>query len=137
MKFVNKLGIIEKARRFVSSASSVQDGEVQSPTKLAEIIRSLTARITELESKSPGEGTEFEISDVGAAGADVNLFHSYGKPVRYYVVYWATTIGGTLPTTGPELVAQSDSTNDNLHLKSYVSGRAVIRVEPAEAGIER
>ncbi len=131
MKFVTVTGALTKARRHVSSASSVQEEEVKLPSKLAEILRLLMARVAAVETLTPPEGIEFEV-EVGAAGAVTTLAHNLKSAVRYSVVFWTKVRAGTTyPTAGPILVADELSTDTVLHLRSYTAGRAVIRVEPA------
>jgi hypothetical protein len=90
MRFINVAGVIQKARRFVSASGGAQDDEVKDPTKLANIIRHVQRRISDVEARTPPEATEFEVT-CGDRGAQVRLSHNVGGPVRYYVTSW--TIG--------------------------------------------
>jgi hypothetical protein len=136
MRFIDRLGNVSRARRSVSGTASVQDEEVKSHVKLAEVLRGLLRRITELEAKTPKEATEFEV-DLVSAGDIVTLSHKYGVPVRYYVVTWTrlSNPASAFPANPPNFVMQSTSDINNLVLKGTVSGRAIIRVEPAQSGI--
>lgn len=132
-KLVKSDGSVPVQRRPVSS-NTVWDKDV-TPKGLAESLRQIAKAINALQISQELPFTEFE-KNVGTSGAEVRCFHGFGKPVRYSVVYWTRQVGGSYPTTAPILVAQATSTSSELVLKSYVSGRAIIRVEPAEVGIE-
>lgn len=135
MRFVNGAGTVVKARRAVYGGGATQALRADTPEQLSAVLAELMSRVSDLEAQAGDEATEFE-KDVGAGGAAVKLYHGFGKPVRYYVTYWTRSVGGAYPTTAPILVAQADSTSDELSLKSYVAGRAIIRVEAAQAGID-
>jgi hypothetical protein len=126
---------VARGRRQVSQATSIHDDEVKTPSGIAAALRDVMSRLSDLESDAPEQTAEFE-RDVSAGGATVKLYHGFGKPVRYWVTYWTRVPGGAYPTTAPILVAQADSTDNELSLKSYVAGRAIIRVEANPAGIE-
>ena len=135
MRFVGIDGTLAKARRFVSSALNVSEDEVSIPGKLAEILRQSLRRVAELEARTPPEAIEFEV-EVGTLGALTTMRHGLNSGVRFSVVYWTKIrAGSTYPTAAPVLIADETSDSNNLVLRSYVAGRAVIRIEPAFHGI--
>ncbi len=135
MRFVNVNGVLQKARRFVSGAGSVQDEEVKSPQKLAELLRQMQKRISEIESVIPPEPIEFEVN-VGSGGTITTISHNFNSAVRWYVVQW-TQVGGTAyPVAAPRLVQDATSTSKVLALRSYTAGKAVVRVESAFADVD-
>jgi hypothetical protein len=135
MKFINVNGVLQRARRFVSGGGQVQEDEVRDPQKLAEIIRQMQRRLSELESVTPPEGQEFEVN-VGSGGALTSIAHNVGGPVRWSVVCW-TQVGGTAyPVAAPALVQDVTSTSKTLVLRSYVAGKAIVRVESAFADVD-
>lgn len=134
MRFFDINGVMQKARRFVSGNANVQDEEVKNPVKLAEILRGVLRRLTDAEAAIPPESLEFEV-EVSTAAALTTLSHNFNGPVRYWVTYWTADRTGSAPTTAPILVVDITSDDNNLILKSYVAGRAIVRVEPAFRGI--
>lgn len=88
MRFINVNGVLARARRYVSRSGGVQDEEVRDPVKLAELIRQLQKRVTDLESVAAPEGIEFEVN-CGELGESLSIAHNFGGPVRYYVTHWA------------------------------------------------
>ncbi len=138
MRFVSLVSnLVGKARRGVTqglSAGPGADGKTN-PAQLAEQVRQVMLRVNKLEALTPPEPTEFEVV-VAAAGATVSLRHSFGGPVRWWVVYWGTPVGGAAPAAGASLAMSNTSDNDTLVLRSYVAGRAIIRVEPSAQSIE-
>ncbi len=134
MRFVDVNGVLRRARRYVSGSGSVQDEEVKNPQKLAEIIRQMQKRISEIESVTPPEPIEFEVT-LGYGGAVTSLLHNLNGPVRWYVTEWTHASGLAHPVEPPILVRSTLTTNRILALKSYVPGRAVIRIEPAFADV--
>lgn len=126
MRFIGSNGILAKARRFVSTSPAVSEADVTEPKKLAEILRNLCSLVAKLENKSGPEAVEIE-ADVSTGAAKVYLRHSLNSPIRFYVTHWSNSTGA------PSLVWSSDSTPDMLVLKSYVAGRAVIRIEPVQS----
>ncbi len=135
MRFVGLNSLVNKARRFVSGNSSVLAEEVKDADKLANILRGALQRVSDLEAKVPAQGTEFEVS-CGASGALVSLPHNYGCPVRWWVTGWLQVSGVAYPVTSPNLAEDSSSDSNTLVLRSYTVGRAIVRVEPAQAGVE-
>lgn len=136
MRFVGITGLLAKVKRFVNRNASVQDEDVKDEKKLAEILRTTLLRVSELESRLPPDGIEFEVA-VSTAGAVVSLFHNLGQPVRWWVTCWTRPVEqGAYPTTAPILVQDAASDTNTLVLKSYVAGRAVIRVEPSAGVME-
>lgn len=137
MKFVGITGLIARAKRFASGASSIQDEDVKDEKKLAEILRATLRRLSELEAKSAPEGVEFEVALVGAAGL-VSLAHNLGGPVRWWVTVWTRPVdGGAYPPAAPILVQDASSDKDTLVLQSSTVGRAIIRIELASGVIEQ
>ena len=135
MKFVDVNGVIATARRFVSAAQNVSDEDVKLPSKLSEILRSVLRRTSELEANQVKGGIEFEV-EVGTAGALTKIAHNLKAPVRFTIVFWTKVrAGSTYPTAAPILIADETSDNNNLVLRSYVAGRAIVRIEPAFKGI--
>ena len=117
-------------RRSITASNGAQESEVSDPTKLAEILRKLSQRVERLEAASAPNAVEFEVV-VSTAGATVSLAHNFAGPIRWYVVQWMMTAAGVAPTAGVGLAQDSTSTADTLVLKSYVAGRAVVRIERA------
>lgn len=123
-------GLLGKARRNVTQAASVSDEK-----DVVEQLRQTMLRLNKLEANTPPEAVEFEVV-VSTAGALVELVHNFNCPVRWYVVAWGAASGGGLPAAGVSLVQDATSTVDTLFLRSYVAGKAVVRVEPSQAMIE-
>lgn len=90
MRFIDINGLLGKARRFVNGQASVQSEDVKSDDKLAELLRKLMARVTELEASSPPAGVEFEVN-CPTDGGFVSMTHNLKCPVRWSVVHWAGT----------------------------------------------
>lgn len=133
--FVGISAAVARQRSSVSGETNVGDEDVKDPGKLAEILRSLAKRMAQTETLLPPEGVEFEV-EVGTAGTVTTLQHNLRSHVRFSVVFWTKVRAGTTyPTAAPVLVADELSTSTVLHLRSYVAGRAIVRVEPANAGI--
>lgn len=132
MKFIDVRNALGKARRYVSRPSSTSSEEVKDPVKLAEIIRQLSLRVSELEARSAPPWVEFEKDVTGTVGVPVtvNLDHNLGGPIRFYVTYWRSSA-----TVAPTIVALTTSTNDRLVLRVHSTGRIVIRIEPSQYGI--
>ena len=128
MKFVSLSGAIARARRYVSGHSSVSVDEVKDASRLAEIIRKLSVRVSELESRVPPDGVEFEVDCT--SGSTVSMNHGLSGPVRWYVTHWLSP-----SPTGPQLSYNSSSNSNMLVLNCHSSGRAVIRIEPSQAGL--
>lgn len=118
-------GNLVKARR-----SKAGSDRVDSPAELPQVIQKLSKRVSDLEASVGPSWTDFECT-VSTAGATVSLAHGYSSPVRWYVVHWGATEAGTVPTAAPALVMSNTSSTDTLVLKSYVAGKAVVRVEPS------
>lgn len=135
MKFINVNGVLQRARRFVSSTSGVTDTDIKDEARLADLLRSLQRRVSSLEAQMPPEPLEFEVN-VGESGAITSVAHNIGGPVRWFVVQW-TQVGGTAyPLSGPMLVQDATSTSRILALRSYVAGKAIVRVEPSFADVD-
>ncbi len=136
MRFVSLVNsVLAKARRGLSQSVSIQDHDIKDAGKLAETLRQMMTRVNKLESQAGPEATEFEVN-VSTSGALVELRHDFKCPVRWWVTAWLQTSGVGYPTSGPSLAEDSSSTATSLFLRSYVAGRAVVRVEPAQAYLE-
>ena len=122
-----------KVRRGQTQAVSV--GADMDPDDLVKTLRLVSVRINRLEAAMSPEGTEFEVN-VSSSGALVELRHNYSGPVRWWVTQWLGTSGVAAPSSGHSLVEDSTSTQDILILRSYVVGRAVVRVEPTGSYVE-
>ncbi len=133
VSIVNNL--IAKARRGLSQAVSIQDEDIKEPTRLAETIRQMMLRVNKLEAQQVPEATEFELV-VGTAGALSELPHNFNTAVRWWVTSWLQASGVAYPVSGPSLAEDSTSTANTLFLRSYVAGRAVVRVEPSQAYLD-
>lgn len=138
MRFVSLINnVIGKVRRSVTQGLSTGVGEdgKTSPGQLAEQLRQVMLRVNKLEAVAVREGIEFEVA-CSTAGALVSLCHGLSSPVRWWVVSWGTTPGGSAPAAGHSLAMDATSDSDTLILRSYVAGRAVVRVEPSVQNIE-
>ena len=140
MRFVSLItSVVAKARRSVTQGLSVGHagggGEATKPdpVKLAEQLRQVMLRVNKLEAIAGKEGTEFEATCL-AGGAMVELRHGFNGPVRWYVTKWLRTVGGTV--NGASLVESNTSTPNTLFIRSFIQGRAVIRVEPSNYMVE-
>lgn len=137
MRWVDLYGRVGRSRRKVSKHASVSSEEVKDPTKLAEIIRLMSARISELEANQPPEAVEFEFECTGSVGSpqDLKLNHNFGCPVRWYVTSWhePTAAGHVYPAIMEH--ATDGSNQDTLQLEIHSTGRIVVRVERAEFGL--
>lgn len=101
------------------------------PKQLLEAVLKLSKRVSELEADRSPPWIDFE-KQVSNGGALVTLAHNFGTPVRWYVVHWGKTDAGTTPAAGHSLVMSATSDSNHLVLASYVTGKAVIRVEPSD-----
>lgn len=137
MKFVSLVTqLLGKTRRAVAQPASVQDPDVKDPAKIGEALRQLTARLNKLEAAAQPEPTEFEV-DLLDTGALVELPHGFKtRQVRWSVVGWFCRVGGVSPTQPPNLVYDGSSSPTSLFLRSYVAGRAIVRVEPSQSFLD-
>jgi hypothetical protein len=137
MRFVSLVNnVIAKARRGITQTASVSADDLKDPGKQAEIIRQLMARINKLEAAAAPEATEFEVL-VGDGGQLVELPHGFkSTAVRWSVVGWFCVPAGASPVDAPRLTYDPSSTLTSLFLRSYVKGRAIIRVEPAQSFLD-
>lgn len=136
MRFVNVNGVLQRARRFISAGpGNIQEEEVKNPSKLVEVLRGIQKRVSDIEVVLPPEGIEFEVN-VSSGGALVKLAHNFNGPIRWYVVQWLQTGGSAYPTSGPDLVHDASSDSRNLYLRSYIPGRAIIRVEQSFVDVD-
>lgn len=125
MKFVDSAGTLGKGRRNPSGSVFISDDEVADKHKLAEIIRALGRRVSELEARTPPEAVEFEV--ITPAAGYVTITHGMGTVVRWYIVDWLPTSLGTAPSL--ELFS---TTSDSITLYSASGGVAVVRVEQSQ-----
>lgn len=109
--------------------------DVKSPGKLTELLRGVMKRLSDIESALPPEATEFEVN-AGTDGAEVRLLHGFNGPVRWYVTTWTQTGGSTYPVDAPVFVQDATSDSNTLVLRSYSSGKAVIRVEQSNGVLD-
>ncbi len=131
MRFIGITGVIAKAKRFVSTAESIFESDVQDDNKLVSLLRNVLLRVAEVESKIPPEGMEFEVA-VGDMEALVSFNHNLNCQVRWWVTCWTRPVSqGAYPTAAPVLVQDASSTANTLVLRSSVIGRAVVRIEPS------
>lgn len=136
MRYVDRDGLLAKARRYSNAVSSIYDESLKDTQKLGEILRGIVNRLTSVEARTPPEAVEIE-KVVSAGGAVTEFTHNFKCPVRWYVVDWAKSSAAT-PTTAPILVRNQDtSTEDVLVLSSYTAGKVVLRIEPAQAVIAK
>ncbi len=140
MRFVSLANsLVGKARRAVSQAASVhmQTDEDKAPNlgEVAKVLRQMMLRVNKLEAALGPEPTEFEVV-VSTGGALVELVHNFNGPVRWWVTAWSggPTIAG--PVASHSLVQDTTSTSKVLFLRSYVAGKAVVRVELSQSYIE-
>ncbi len=134
MRFVSIVtGLVAKARRAVTQAASVSDEK-----DVVEQLRQTMLRVNKLEAAQAPEAIEFEVNcgTLGFPGGILELVHDFNSPVRWYVVTWCNQNGGATVTATHRIVQSSLSTANTLVLRSYVDGKAVIRVEPSQAMIE-
>lgn len=134
MKFFSATGVIAKARRFVNGGIRISEDRIKDPTTLTDILRDMSVRIDAIEGRLGPEVCEYQV-DVGNAGAITRIAHSFSCPVRYWVSYWGPTPGGASPTVAPRLIVDPSTTENELVLASYAAGRAIIRIEPSQAGV--
>lgn len=138
MRFVSLVnGVLGKSRRAVSQALSIgvgsgsEDKSDVSTAQLAETLRQVMLRLNKLEAESNPPAVEFEVT-VASGGAVVELRHELNGPVRWWVVKWMKTVS----SAGHSLYEDPTSDQDTLRLKSFISGRAVIRIELSQNYVE-
>lgn len=136
MRYINLDGTLQKARRFVSGSTNIQQDEVKDPTRLAEVLRSVLKRLSDIEVTQPSEAMEFEVEVSPSAQCILN--HNMHSGVRFYCVYWthSSIPGSANPTNTFSAWADPSSTMDTLVLNCLTTGRAVIRVEPAFKAVD-
>lgn len=130
-----------RARRAVSQGLSFSpdtktvDME-KDPGQVVEALRQVMVRVNKLEAAAQPEGTEFEVQLTDSGGL-VELPHGLKTTaVRWYVVGWFCGAARVSPNLQPNLVYDPLSTPTSLFLRSYVAGRAIIRVEPSQSAVE-
>lgn len=132
-RFINIAGDVKVSRPNPAQQSSAHSFEGQDVAFLAEEVRKMKKRISELEMVAPRPYVEFELNVDNSGTTLYRLPHYFSKPVRYWVTYWNhPSTSATDPTAGPCLIASDTSTLDQLVLTSKVTGRAVVRVEPVD-----
>ena len=119
MMFVNLRGVTDRARRFVSRAASIHDDDVKEPSRLADILRKVSGRVSDLEARTPPSATEFEVDLT--TGSPVRLEHGFKGPVRWYVTSWKTSQTGTQT---PTITVSEKTMDDPWQLNSHVVYRA-------------
>lgn len=135
MRLVYENGVLQRIRRFFSESASVREEDVKEPGKLAEVLRQLSRRLTAVEAAIPPEATEFEVT-LGTGGALTTIAHHLNSAVRWYVTQWSQVGGTAYPVKAPQLVQDASSDANSLVLRSYVAGKAIVRVEPASGQLE-
>ncbi len=133
MIHVNSDGTKHRGRRFKSNPLGVDPSTVGSPEAIARAINKATERLVTLEASTNTEVLEFET--VVPYNSSITLQHNFSGPVRWYVTSWKRK-GNPGPWSLTE-VELGGSTIDSLVLYSQVPGRAVIRVERVQAGLQR
>lgn len=101
--------------------------DIEDPVKLARRLAVMSKDIAGLRREWRPSLLDFEDTPVSTAGAAVQLQHSFGGRVRWWVVDWECA------SNAAPILRKDDSstTSDTLVLKSYVAGTATIRVESA------
>lgn len=127
-RFFDSLGNAKRGAGQASGGSSSVD--VDDKPRLSSFLKEVAVRLTRVELRMSPPQVDFEIN-CGTAGAKSYIRHGFGAPVRWYVVHWGRQDGASLPTAAPALVMDTSSDTNTLVLNSYVSGKAVIRVEPS------
>lgn len=130
MQFFDARGVAQKGRRQVSGQSQLLGrSDVESnPQRLVDVINALSKRVSELEARIPPEAIEFEL-DVTATNTYV-VVHGFPGSVRWYPTHWSQGVGVA------EFVQVPNPTTGQLSLYSASTGKAVIRVEPSQFGVE-
>ncbi len=127
MRSVDINGEVIAGTRSPSGGLSIIDASgTQDPQKLADELRRLSNRLSELEGKKPHDAVEFELA-CGASGT-VKLSHGFNSPVRWWVTSWKRSAA-----VAPILTESATSTPTVLILNSAVDGQAVVRVESVQA----
>lgn len=134
MRFIGLTGVIGRFRRSVAQNSNVQEADVKDTGKLADLLRSIMRRVSDIEARVPPEPAEFEVNC--PASGTVSIAHNFGTAVRWYVSTWTQTDNVTYPIAAPALVQDASSDANTLVLRSYVEGRAVVRVEQSQHVID-
>lgn len=138
MKFVslveNRIG---KSRRAVSQSTDFHHSDDDTgPEETAKLLRQLVLRLNRLEAKSEPEAIEFDVL-LNDTGSLVELPHNLKSTfIRWSVVGWFGVPLGVSPIAPPVLVYDSSSTANSLFLRSFVAGRAIIRIEPSQSFID-
>lgn len=128
MRFVNSNGVLVRGSRSASGGLELVDASsIQDPQRLADTLRRLISRVSELEAKQPPEAVEFE--RLIPASGTVSFAHGFGCPIRWFVTSWKRSAA-----LMPVLTSNAASTDDILVLNSTVEGLAVIRIEPSQYG---
>ena len=131
-RFVKSDGTIYAGRGRSSGPPNMSSSDEH---KILELLKNLFLRVARLEEKSYPDYIDFDVT-TGTAGATVTLNHNFNAPIRYYVTTWTrTNTLSAYPTAAPVLVMDASSTANKLVLQSQVAGRAIIRVERAQRGI--
>lgn len=142
MRFVSLVNsTVARLRRGVTQGLSfapdtkTEDME-KDPGQVVEALRQVMVRVNKLEAAAQPEGVEFEVQ-LPDDGSLVELPHQFKTTaVRWYVVGWFCGSQLVSPNQQPVLVYDPSSTPTSLFLRSYVAGRAIIRVEQSQANVE-
>ncbi len=151
MRHVNTDGSTFKTRRRVGSDNSLSAEDAEKGAVVAAALNSIALRLAKLEANVPVEAVEFEVAfelaDSVATGAGcalgpgsgvgkfVFLEHGFNGPVRWYITSWKRN-----GSPGQYNISEEENTGSTLNtlaLRSSVPGRAVVRVERQQAGIQK
>jgi hypothetical protein len=128
IRFFDRDGNLKTSRRGVSSLSSVTVEDVKDAGRLADTIRKLQHRVSDLEARMPPSAVEFEC--ILPDGDYIRLQHNLGCPVRWYLTDNRFGQGS--------LWVPSELPSDLNTLVLYHEGGecyGVIRIEPAQHAI--
>ncbi len=132
MRFIGTDNLVSRGRRNRSGTTQVGPEEVKSPDRLAGAINALVSRIEALESRTPPEAMEFDVTCPSSGTVTIN--HGFSGPVRWYVTSWRRHTNAGVPILTE---VTTDFVDGYLTLSSGVAGQAVIRIETAQAGQSR
>ncbi len=128
MRFFNASGTLAKAPRSRSSSTDlISADDVREPDQVAQLLSEAMKRITELEAKAPPPSVEFEVV-CSAAPATVSMYHGFSGAIRWWVTAWRASA-----SADHGLTEANPTDNGVLTLLCGVSGRAIIRIESAQA----
>lgn len=128
MRHYNLDGTVAKSTAYPASFIGISESDAKDPKRLSEVLRELQGRMGALESKGPPESIEY-VLDVGAGGAITRVYHGLSSSIRWYITTWVGPAGAYI------LVQDESSDTNYLALRSYASGRIVLRIEPSQHGV--